>query len=123
MNEERYFYDSYALIEIIYGNANYYPYSKKQVILTKLNLFEIYYHTLREYGEKLAEKVIQKYLPFVFEYNHSVIREAAKFHLKYKKRNLSMTDCIGYIIAKKLEIKFLTGDEQFENLPNVEFVK
>ncbi len=34
-----------------------------------------------------------------------------------------MTDCIGYIFAKQLGIKFLTGDKEFENLDNVEFVK
>ena len=34
-----------------------------------------------------------------------------------------MTDCIGYIMAKKLNIKFLTGDKEFENFLNVEFVK
>ena len=34
-----------------------------------------------------------------------------------------MTDCIGYILAKNIGIKFLTGDKEFENLDNVEFVK
>ena len=34
-----------------------------------------------------------------------------------------MTDCIGYIIAKRLGMKFLTGDKEFEGFENVEFVK
>ncbi|MBI2660858.1 hypothetical protein HYX09_01165, partial [Candidatus Woesearchaeota archaeon] len=51
------------------------------------------------------------------------IEEAAKFRLKMKKRNISMTDCIGYVISGKLKVKFLTGDKEFEHLPNVEFVK
>jgi predicted nucleic acid-binding protein len=34
-----------------------------------------------------------------------------------------MVDCISYALANRLGIKFLTGDMQFEGLPNVEFVK
>ena len=34
-----------------------------------------------------------------------------------------MADCIGYILAKRLSIKFLTGDKEFEKLDDVEFVK
>ncbi len=34
-----------------------------------------------------------------------------------------MTDCIGYITARKLGIKFLTGDNKFEDKIGVEFVK
>jgi len=32
-------------------------------------------------------------------------------------------DCIGYIIAKKSGVQFLTGDEHFKDFENVEFVK
>ena len=46
-----------------------------------------------------------------------------KLRIIMKKRNVSMTDCIGYILSKQLGIKFLTGDKEFENFPNVEFVK
>ena len=36
---------------------------------------------------------------------------------------LSFIDCIGYYLAKKNKAKFLTGDEKFKNMENVEFVK
>ena len=39
------------------------------------------------------------------------------------KRKLSMTDCIGYMMAKQWGIKFLTGDKEFEDMENVEYVK
>ena len=41
---------------------------------------------------------------------------------EYKKFDLSYADCLGYVISKKLNIRFLTGDKQFKDLPNVEFV-
>ncbi len=46
-----------------------------------------------------------------------------EFRIKWKDREVSITDCIGYIMVNKLKIKFLTGDKEFENLENVEFVK
>ena len=46
-----------------------------------------------------------------------------RFKIKNIKRSLSYADCIGYIIALRYGIKFLTGDKEFETLENVEFVK
>ena len=34
-----------------------------------------------------------------------------------------MTDCVGYVVAKRVGVKFLTGDREFKDMPNVEFVK
>ena len=56
----------------------------------------------------------------------SLENRISKLHIRYcvvPKRNVSMTDCVGYILAKQLGIKFLTGDKEFEHLDNVEFVK
>ena len=41
----------------------------------------------------------------------------------HRKQDLSMTDCVGYVVAKRLGVKFLTGDKEFRNFQNVEFVK
>jgi len=50
---------------------------------------------------------------------------ASKLRLKARQeeRNLSLINCLGYVIAKRLGIKFLTGDREFKGLENVEFVK
>lgn len=123
MTEEVYFFDSYAIMEMVYENEDYKDYIYKSPSLTKLNLFEVFYHILRESGEEDADKVFQKYSPFAVDFGDEIIKESAKFRLEHKGRNMSMTDCIGYIISKKLGIKFLTGDKEFEDLDNVEFVK
>ncbi len=34
-----------------------------------------------------------------------------------------MPDVVGYVIAKKHGVRFLTGDNGFEGFDNVEFVK
>jgi len=40
-----------------------------------------------------------------------------------EKRKFSLIDCVGYSVAESLAIPFLTGDQEFEDLPNVEYVK
>ena len=120
---ETFFFDSYALFEIIRGNNNYSKYLNVNIIITKLNLFELYYGLLKDVGEKIASTILDKYIEFAVDFDRDIIKQAAKFRLMYNKYKLSMTDCIGYTTATKLGIKFLTGDMQFENLPNVEFVK
>ena len=117
------FFDTYALLEIIKGNGNYTNYINKKIIITKLNLFELFYGILRDYGKEAALKALSKYSNQYIDFDNDTIIEAATLRLLNKKQNLSMTDCIGYVTARKLGIKFLTGDMQFKDMPEVEFVK
>jgi len=123
MSKEIYFFDSYAIIETISGNKNYKKYENSIILTTKLNLFEVYYIFLRNLGEKEASFFLDEYYKFIISFNKKTIEKAAKFKLQNKKRKLSMTDCIGYILSKEWRIKFLTGDKEFENMDNVEFAK
>lgn len=118
-----FFFDSYAIVEIIKGNPDYVPFIKTSIITAKLNIFEVYYGLIRDVGDKEAEEFITNYYQFIVDFDESIIREAARFKLKNKKGNLSMTDCIGYMIANRMGIRFLTGDKEFRDLENVEFVK
>ncbi len=118
-----FFFDSYAFFEILKGNNNYRKYENVGIVTTKLNMFELYLGVLREVNEVEAEKVLDKYSPFVVDFNQDVIKNAAKLKILLNKRDVSMTDCIGYCLAKQLGIRFLTGDDAFRDLDNVEFVK
>ena len=121
--EETLFFDSYAFFEILKGNKNYEPYKKCKIITTKLNIFELYFGLLRDVDEQSAENYFGKYYQFALDFDEDIIKEAAKMRLRLRKRNISMTDCIGYVLSLKLKIKFLTGDKEFESFRNVEFVK
>jgi len=117
------FFDTYALIEIINGSERYRKYLRITPITTKLNLMELYYCLLRERGEEKAEFYYNFYLPSCISISDEVIKNAMKLKLKFKAKRLSYADCIGYILALGLGIKFLTGDKEFKNMENVEFVK
>lgn len=121
MTKAVYFFDSYAIIEIIKGNENYKEYTDSVILTTKLNLFEVFYSLLRDLNEKECSTFLERYIKFTIDFDKEIIKEAAKFKLQNK--NLSMTDCIGYCLANKWGVKFLTGNREFGNLSNVEFIK
>lgn len=119
-----FFYDTYALLEIIKGNKNYRHYSKNiGIVTTRLNLMELYYRLYVLLGIESADSYHQKYRSFAIEVNDSLIKKAMIFRADTKSKDLSYVDCIGYVFAVENKIKFLTGDNQFKDMDNVEFVK
>ncbi len=72
---------------------------------------------------KTADEYLMLYSRFVIEISYSCIKYAMKFKLENKKEKLSYVDCIGYALSKELGINFLTGDQKFEGIEGVEFVK
>ncbi len=121
--ELEYFFDTYALFELVHGNKNYEPYMNSPIKTTRLNLMELHYRLLSLYGEKVAEKSFNFFLPFTENFNDEDIKQANKMKLKFKKQRLSYVDCLSYIMSLRLGLKFLTGDKEFEYFGEVEFVK
>ncbi len=123
-NELVFFFDSYALIEIYEKNFNYKKYSKVKVITTYFQVYETYYSLIRNgYSDEEIKSFFDFLQNFCIDLNFCWIPKSVEFRRKYNKRDLSYADCLGYIIAKELGIKFLTGDKEFESLLNVEFVR
>ena len=120
---DSYVFDTYALIEIINGNQNYFSYINSKVIITSFILAELCYSSIKLYGNKKANEYVDNYSKFVQNIDKEIIKEAMNFRYLNIKKNMSIADCIGYVLSKKLNIKFLTGDKEFKDLENVEFVK
>ena len=116
-------FDTYAIIEIIKGNKNYDNYLDIEVVINTFILAELTYYLIKTLGLDKTSYYIDKYKKFVRSTDSEIIKQAMLFRYKHKKKKLSMTDCISYFMAKELGIKFLTGDKEFKNLENVEFVK
>ena len=121
---ETYYLDTYALHEIVVGNSNYKPYTENLFVVTsKLNLMELYYVLLRDYGKKIAEEKYDSFLPYAINPEDHTIKTAMQFKMQNKEKNLSYVDCIGYTIAREQGAVFLTGDKEFKDLIGVEYVK
>ncbi len=116
-----YFFDTYAFFEIIRGNPDYKKYEDVNVITTIFNLAELNYGLKKEKNEKFADGITEKYRLFLVDVTLDDVKEA--MNLKLKNRQLSIPDVIGYVIAKIFNAKFLTGDNEFKEMQNVEFVK
>ncbi len=124
MEVDTYFFDTYAFYEVIKGNTNYKKYSSGlAIVTTKLNLMELYYGLLLKFNRDIADKYYDDLLKYSVDIDDETIKQAMIFRVLHKLKNLSYIDCVGYIMAKQRNIKFLTGDKEFKNLENVEFIK
>lgn len=123
LNEEAYFFDTYALIELFQGSEPYAQYKKAKVMTNILNLYELYFNLRKERSKEEIFSFFIEVNRMCIEVKPQWIIEASEFKLKMSKRELSYADCLGYTMAFRLGVKFLTGDKEFKNLPNVEFVK
>lgn len=117
----RYFFDTYAIIEILEGNSKYEHYTEVEYVITQLNLIEFHYYMLRRFGEAAAEAALRKVSKNVVFLTDEIITAANKFRLKNKPKEFSTADCIGYAYARENGLLFLTGDNEFEGLHGVEF--
>ena len=109
---DRLFADTYALIEILKGSESYQRHAMCELVTTEFNLLELAYALLRDFREDDVETILGRVRD-----NIEVIKvtdreyiEASKFRIQVRRREkkLSLTDCLGYVTAKKLGIKFLT---------------
>lgn len=118
-----YFFDTYALIEIVKGNLAYARYSEARGHTALLNLYELYTFILRDNGEQLAKQKFDIFKGTLVEIKDRHVFAAAAFKLKSKGTHFSYTDALGYAIAEAEGLVFVTGDNEFRNLPNVQFVR
>lgn len=118
-----YFLDTYALIEIIKGNKNYQKFLEYELFTSIFNLYELYFSLLRDYNQQTAKKFFEQFKSRVLQIKDEYIFEASKFKLQNRKQKLSYADCLGYTIALSYNMKFLTGDGEFKDKKNVEFIK
>ena len=115
--------DTYALAEISKGNPKFSKYMDEDFVIADITLAEFYGIILREYDERTADYWFKKLSSYSKPATKEILIEAIKYRHKNKKKNLSFFDCVGYIFSIKNKFRFLTGDKEFEDLPNVEFVE
>jgi hypothetical protein len=123
----RYYYDSYAMVEFVRMNVQYRPFFEKHTgMTTKINLMEVYFALLKSIGHPAALDSINHFSRYLVDFDIDDIANAMKLRVELTNRrrlNASYADALGYHLAKKNQIPFLTGDRAFERLEGVEFVK
>ncbi len=115
-------FDTYALVEIANDNPKFTKFNREEFVITDETLAEFYGVILREYDEQTAEYWFRIMSPNSQSVSKELLKEAVKFRCASTAKNFSFFDAVGYVFAKAKGYKFLTGDREFEGLPNVEFV-
>jgi predicted nucleic acid-binding protein len=118
-----YFFDSYAIIEVINHNPAYQSFQTEKIVTNALNLGEVYFYFLKLHGQQTADYWMQTLKFELLDISLEAALAASRFRFEHRKRSFSYPDCIGYVTALNQNRKFLTGDREFKGLPNVEFVK
>ncbi|MEK6850609.1 MAG: PIN domain-containing protein [Nanoarchaeota archaeon] len=121
--KKSYFFDTYAIIEILRGNTSYAKYTDLPATMSQWNLAEVYYNAILNLLLGDPDEIYNEYKSAVVEIDDETLKEAMKFRKQYKKQDVSYADAIGYIYAKRNKMIFLTGDKEFKELGNVEFTK
>ena len=118
------FLDTYAIIEIDKGNPAYSGYSltPSEVITTILNLVEVHFYYLRNYGPGEAKRIYQRVMALVIDLDEGIINAASWLKLRHRRR-LSYADCIGYATSQRFEAQFVTGDYGFKDMKDVVYLR
>ena len=123
----RYYADTYALVEILRGSPAYERYAGEELVTSEFNLLELAYALTRDYDKERAVEILKIVRAFIaiVQPTDKDYAEASSLRIELKKqdRNLSLIDALGYVLAKRLKILFLTGDREFTDLDGVEYVK
>lgn len=119
---EKFVYDTYALMELSNRNPNYEKYISGEIVINDFIFAEFCYQLIKDNDKNLHEH-LSEIEPAIIKLAPKIIKSAMKFRYENKNKKMSMTDCISYFQAKELGIKFLTGDKEFKDLLDVEFVK
>ena len=85
------------------------------------NLVELYLAILRDRGEDEAQRQFARFRTIAIDPEDGWLFEA--MGLKVRRPKLSYADAIGYTAARRIGARFLTGDEAFRRLPDVEFCR
>lgn len=99
-----------AFVNAVEKNSN--------LLITTVNLGEVYYIVERECGQKKAEEIedIMHTLPIeIIDVDIIITKQAARFKARYK---ISYADCFAAALTKTRKGELLTGDREFEKLKN-----
>ncbi|KAF5415404.1 MAG: tRNA(fMet)-specific endonuclease VapC [Candidatus Methanophagaceae archaeon] len=96
--------------------------SEEKMVISTINIAEVYRLILRFYSEDFAEEKIEamKQRAFVCDVIEEIAVEAAK--IKHKKK-WGLGDSLIYATAKKEGARVLTGDPDFKDVEGVIFIE
>jgi predicted nucleic acid-binding protein len=115
--------DTYALIEIYKGNTRFSDLLNASVVICDLTLAEFFGVILREKGENEARYWVRQFEQYVVHVELATLFNAVKFRQENRKKRYSFFDAVGYVYSLEHGFEFVTGDEGFRGMNQVDFRK
>ena len=84
----KYFLDTYAIVEIIRGNEKYRGFLKFELFTSIFNLYEMYYVLLRDFNDTMAKKYFFQFKRLVFQIKDEHVFLASQIKFDNKKQRL-----------------------------------
>lgn len=116
-----YFFDAYALIRFRRGLPAYERFAEEPIITERTHLYEFAREVLKVEGAKAVLSALHDLRANRLEPTDADLLAAAK--LLQQNARLSGADALGYVLARREGLRFLTGDPQFRKMAGVEFVE
>jgi predicted nucleic acid-binding protein len=120
---ERYVFDSYAVMALLEDEtgsqlvADLIASDETEIHMSAVNLGEVYYIVMREYGEDAAgaleEKILQTEKIAIADAPWGRVKAAARLKAV---GGVSFADCFGAALAQELDATLVTGDREFAKL-------
>lgn len=108
------------------GNENYRSFQSEELITTEFNICEVGFAVCRNYPVNALHvlQTVRKMVTLTATRNEDYCSGAAnKKEASSQGKKLSTIDCVGYSVANRLKIPFLTGDREFADMNNVQFIR
>lgn len=117
---ERYFFDTYALIRLARGEPSYDRFSTEPVHTDSGCLYEFVRWMMKTENAARARDALGELHADRLVATDDDLLHAAKLLRQHPR--MSGQDALGYCIARRGNMTFLTGDGAFRRLPGVELV-
>ena len=116
-----YFFDAYALLRWHAGSASYQRFAREPIVTERGHLFEFARAVFKTEGAKAVVPALAGLRANELHPTSADFVEAMK--LKVRQPRLSNADALGYVLARREGLRFLTGDTGFKKLAGVEYVE
>lgn len=116
-----YFFDAYALLRWHAGSASYARFEGEPIITERGHLYEFSRAVFKTQGAKAVMPALSGLRANEIHPQGADFVDAMK--LKVRHPRLSNADALGYVLARREGLRFLTGDTAFKKLVGVEYVE
>lgn len=116
----RYFFDASAMIRVLEEDPRFEAYRDEPVVTDVGHVYEFARYLLKRYGAARTRALLRELRVDHVEPTSDDHVEASKLAARHSA--MSAQDALGYALARRAGLTFLTTDRAFRGMPGVEVV-